>query len=132
MKNGYDRETERDNEAATKFDQHYFRALLYDWIISNNLLFYQLELDKLRSLLEYLELRTKGLIPSYQTVSRTIASVYDKVLRLVTKSLNSALTKINISFDLWTSKNKLALLGLCAYYINNTSKLVTTLLALLR
>ena len=132
VKNGYDRETERDNEAATEFDQHHFRALLYDWIISDNLSFHQLESDKLRSLLEYLEPRTKGLMPSHQTVSRTIASVYDKVLGLVTDSLNSALTKINISFDLWTSKNKLALLGLCAHYIDNTGKPVTTLLALPR
>jgi len=58
--------------------------------------------------------------------------LYDKTLGIVHKTLQSAITKINVSFDLWTSKNKLALLGLCAHFINNSGDCITSLLALPR
>ena len=58
--------------------------------------------------------------------------LYDKVLGEVTELLRSSITKVSFSFDLWTSKNRLALLGLCAHFINNNGKATTTLIALLR
>lgn len=121
--NGHNRESERDNEAAVSFNQDEFKAKLYDWIISDNITFNQLESEKLRALLEYLNPRCKGHVPSHQTASRTIASIYSKVLGSVTEALHSAITRISISFDLWTSKNKLALLGLCAHFINNAEQI---------
>jgi hypothetical protein len=42
------------------------------------------------------------------------------------------MTKINLSFHLWTSGNKLALLGITASFINMDGKPVTTLLAMPR
>ncbi|KAF4546993.1 Hypothetical protein D9617_74g064550 [Elsinoe fawcettii] len=50
----------------------------------------------------------------------------------MTEILASAITRINISFDLWTSRNKLALLGLVAHFVDAGSTPVTTLLALPR
>jgi len=58
--------------------------------------------------------------------------LYDKVLGCVTEVLQSAITKIHFSFDLWTSKNQLALLGLVAHFINKKGVPTTTLLALPR
>lgn len=46
--------------------------------------------------------------------------------------LQSAITKVSSSFDLWGSKNKLALLGFRPHFINNEGKPTTTLLALPR
>ena len=71
-------------------------------------------------------------MPSYQTVSRTIESIYDKVLGTVTEALRSSITAINISSDLWTSHNKLALLGLAAHFINEAGKPMTILLSMPR
>jgi hypothetical protein len=58
--------------------------------------------------------------------------LYDKALGTVTEILQGAITKVNFSFDLWTSKNRLALLGVCAHFINNAGNTITTLLALPR
>lgn len=86
----------------------------------------------MRALFSYLNGRSEGNIPSSITTSRTLAILYDKAIGTVTETLRSAITKINFSFDLWTSNNKLALLGLCAHFINIEGKAITTLLALPR
>ena len=129
---GYDDAAAVDNTLAAAFDQHHFKGLLYDWVICNNVPFEQLESPQLRRLLTYLNPRASAHIPSSTTASRTVAILYDQTLGTVTETLQSAITKINLSFDLWTSKNKLALLGLCAHFINITGNSITTLLALPR
>jgi hypothetical protein len=129
---GYNEATAVDNTLAASFDNSDFKAALYNWIITNNISFYHLESPALRGLLTYLEPRASKHIPGADTVSRTIALLYDKAIGTVTESLRSAITKINFSFDLWTSKNKLALLGLCAHFINSDGEPITTLLALPR
>ena len=91
-----------------------------------------MESPKLRALLTYLDDRCNSQLPGRTTVSTTISHIYDKSLGYVTESLQSAITRINFSFDLWTSKNRLAMLGLCAHFINKSDKSVTALLALPR
>jgi hypothetical protein len=120
------------NSVADAFDQHHFHALLYEWIICNNISFKQLDSPQLRRLLSYLTDRSNGLVPSSITVRPTVAILYTNAIGAVTESLHSAITNINFSFDLWTSKNKLALLGLCAHFINNVGEPITTLLAIPR
>ena len=132
QQDGHDSEAARENTTAATFDQYHFRALLYTWIINNNIPFDQLDSPSLRQLLTSLHPRAGRNIPSAATVSRMLATLYDKAIGIVTESLQSAITKINLSFDLWTSKNKLALLGLCAHYIDCDGKSITTLLALPR
>ena len=129
---GYDELAEVDNTLAAAFEQHHFKALFYDWVIANNVPFEQLDTPSFHHLLTYLNPRCERHIPSSSTASRTVAILYDKTLGTVTETLQSAITKINVSFDLWTSKNKLALLGLCAHFINNTGNSITSLLALPR
>jgi hypothetical protein len=129
---GHDKAAAVDNTLAGSFDSSDFKACLYNWIIANNVPFKHLESPPLRDLLSYLEPRAYKHIPSADTVSRTVAVLYDKAIGTVTESLRSAITKINFSFDLWTSKNKLALLGLCAHFINSDGEPITTLLALPR
>ena len=130
--NGFDKDSARDNAEAVSFDHLHFTALLYDWIISDNITFNQLENNKLRALLTYLSPRCKDHIPCHTTVSRTIESNYDKSLGVVTETLRSSITNINLSFDLWTSSNKKALLGVCAHFIDSSGTAVNTLLSLPR
>ena len=129
---GDDEAQAAENTLGGAFDQHHFKALLYDWLISNNIAFEQLDSPSFRRLLTYATPRAAGCIPSAVTTSRTVGALYDKALGAVTESLRSAQSKINFSFDLWTSKNKLALLGLCAHYIDDKGSPITTLLALPR
>jgi len=132
LQNGADTLTATQNEEAVLFAAPQFKALLYDWIISERVSFRVLESEKLYTLLEYLQLRCKAIVPTNKTISNTIYRLYDKALGEVTETLQSSATNVNISFDLWTSGNKLALLGLVVSFINNAGKLTTTLLALLR
>ena len=127
---GYSKESTVDNTVAASFDIYDFKAALYAWIINNNVPFEQIESESLRQMFCTLQPRCQKHIPSADTVNRTITALYDKAIGTVTESLQSAITKINFSFDLWTSKNQLALLGLCAHFINNDGKPITTLLAL--
>lgn len=118
--------------AAVAFDPLTFKAFLYDWIIADNVLLNKLESHWLRRMLKYLNLRVGPIIPSHQTVSTTIGKIYHKVLGEVTEQLRSSVTKINISFDLWTSNNKLSLLGPIAHFINDSGKHMTVLVAMPR
>jgi hypothetical protein len=111
---GYDDVAAVDNTLAAAFDHCQFKAVLYQWVISDNLSFEQLESPYFKHLISYLNPRASACIPTASTISRTVAICYDRALGVVTETLQSAITKINLSFDLWTSKNKLALLGLCA------------------
>lgn len=117
------------------FSSNAFQALLYSWIVTDNVSFRKVEsprIPRFHALLRYLNARCERLLPSYQTVSRTIGEIYDKQLGAVTEALGAAATKINFSFDLWTSKNRLALLGLVAHFIDNAGCPKSILLALPR
>jgi len=65
-------------------------------------------------------------------VSWTLGSLFDKVLGTVTETLYSAITNISFSFDLWTSKNNVAMLGLCAHFLNIDGESITSLLSMPR
>lgn len=96
---GYDELAEVDNTLASAFDQHCFKALLFDWVIANNVLYEQLDSPSFHRLIAYLNPRAEPIIPSSTTASRTVAVLYDKTLSIVTETLQSAITKINVSFD---------------------------------
>jgi hypothetical protein len=51
---------------------------------------------------------------------------------IVTKKLHAATSKIYLSFDLWTSYNLRALLGVNCHFANEFGNLKTFLLALLQ
>jgi hypothetical protein len=132
LANGADPVTAAQNEEAIQFTSARFKTLLYDWIITESISFRQLESPKLHALLAYLNPRCEPLIPSRCTVSDTIGALYDKVLGAVTEKLANAITNVNLSFDLWTSGNKLALLGVVASFISASGEPTTALLALPR
>ena len=69
-------------------------------MISNNVSFEQLELPQFKRLISYLNTRAVAYIPSAVTTSRIVVICYDKALGVVTKSLYSAIIKINVSFNL--------------------------------
>ncbi|KAI7205574.1 hypothetical protein KC316_g657 [Hortaea werneckii] len=129
---GADSITELQNEQAAEFDPIQFKILPYKWIITDNIAINELTSQRLRDLLVCLNPRVSKQIPSRTTVSRTVEKLYDKLLGPVTEELQSAITKVSFSFDLWSSKNQLALLGLCAHFIDDKGQPKTTLLALPR
>jgi hypothetical protein len=59
-----------------------------------------------------------------------LISTYNERLKDVKKYLANSRSKINLSFDGWSSPNRLSLLGVVSYWIDQDSKLKTCLLAL--
>jgi hypothetical protein len=57
-------------------------------------------------------------------------STYHERIRDVKEALSKARSRINLSFDVWSSPNHLSLLGIVAYWIDEKCELKTALLAL--
>lgn len=69
---------------------------------------------------------------SHTSISRWIAQAYKQQLGVVTETLASAITKVSLSFDLWTSGTSVALLGIMAHFIDAEGKPTSILLSLPR
>lgn len=92
-----------------------------------------IEEEAFRDLLIYLEPRLERSIPSRRTLRRCIETAYLRAHREVESDLRGATTRINISFDLWTSPGRrLSLLGVVAHYLNANYQPRNVLLALPR
>lgn len=128
--NGYDAVSAVENTAAASFNMLSFRALLLQWMISDNIPFIKVESRQFRQLIEYLNPRARA--PVHTTVIRWIEQAYDQQLGILTEALASAATKVSLSFDLWTSDNRRALLGVVAHFISEEGKPMTVLLSLPR
>jgi hypothetical protein len=92
------------------------------------------EFDYFRRLLAFIgcNLRLEDHIPSRMTLSRWIGKAYDQQFVAIKEVVRSAATRISLSFDLWTSYNQLALLGLVAHFLDHSGVPKTVLLSLPR
>ncbi|RYF43063.1 MAG: hypothetical protein EOO38_19140, partial [Cytophagaceae bacterium] len=108
--NGYDAVTAVENTSLACFSLLGFRALLLQWIVADNIAFNKVESPHLRRLIGYANPRAR--LPSRTSISRWIAQAYDQQLGVVTETLASAIAKISLSFDMWTSGSNVALLGI--------------------
>jgi hypothetical protein len=70
------------------------------------------------------------ILPCATTVRTWIMNTYHKRIAGVKKSLAESRSKINLSFDAWSSPNHRSLLGIVAHWIDEKRTLKTALLAL--
>lgn len=61
-------------------------------------------------------------MPCGQSVKNWIMQAYDLHKKVVKEELLASVSKIHISFDLWTSSNVLSLNGVVAHYLNSDFK----------
>jgi hypothetical protein len=120
------------NTYNASFDPSEFRATVLEWITEDNVHFRKLDSPALRRLFEYLNPKCAPFIPSHQSIARWLDKAYNQQIGVVTEHLNTAASKINISFDMWTSRNKLCLLGVVAHFLDRSFTPRTILLALPR
>jgi hypothetical protein len=84
---------------------------------------HKLDSEYVRDAFVYAYPRCNATMPTRNTMKRYIDSAYDGALTTVESELRSATTKINLSFDLWTSPNRqLSLLGVVTHYLNHRSQ----------
>jgi hypothetical protein len=130
---GYCAAASERNAVAEAFDYKVFKGLLTRLFTVEQLPLQKVESPALRDLLIYGNPRCRAALPARNTLMRYIASAYEYALPAVELELTHVRTKINLSFDLWTSPNRrLSLLGVVAHYLNQRFELRALLLALLR
>lgn len=119
------------NEGSGPFDYEVFKGLLLQLFTQHQLPFQLVDQPAFRKLLTYCQPLLSDCVPRRDTLRRWIMSAYNHALSAVEAELARARTRINLSFDLWTSPGrKLALLGVVAHYLDNDFKPRAILLSL--
>jgi len=118
---------------GSPFDYQVFKGLLLQLFTTRPLPFDLVEDPAFKSLLTYCQPLLADCIPSRRTLRRYIGATYSQSLTVVENHLQTATTKVNLSFDLWTSLGrKLSLLGVVAHYLDASFSPRAILLALPR
>jgi hypothetical protein len=121
------------NRAAEAFDYEVFRGILTRMFTMEQIPLHKVDSEYVRDAFMYANPRCNAAIPTRNTMKRYIDSAYDGALTAVESELRLATTKINLSFDLWTSLNRrLSLLGIVTHYLNYRFEPRTVLLVMLR
>jgi hypothetical protein len=121
------------NRAAEAFDYEFFRGILTRMFTMEQIPLHKVDSEYVRDAFMYTNPRCNAAIPTRNTMKRYIDSAYDGALTTVESELRLATTKINLSFDLWTSLNRrLSLLGVVTHYLNHRFEPRAVLLAMPR
>jgi hypothetical protein len=109
------------------------KELTVGWIVTANLPFTAPSNPYLRRILDLHDASLAKEVPwSRQSVRDTMRKLYEVKKAAISVQLEKAVTRISFSFDMWTSPNRYALLGLHAHYLDASYKLQSRLLALRR
>jgi hypothetical protein len=112
-------------------DKDMLEEALIILIVTRNLLFHAVEWPELHVLLQAANPEIEGyLIISYSEVSKKVKNLWLLQKDLVCKAVQSALSNIHISIDIWTSPNTRLLLAICSHFVNCNEKHTHALLGL--
>lgn len=119
-----------------QFNLDVFKQLLTQWMVGSNVSFHQVQDPSFRLLLSYLTAVNASYtaIPSCLprcgiTVRAWIVGMYTQQKQKLMKELDNA-NKVNFTYDLWSSPNHMALLGITAHWINPAGSVCHALLGL--
>jgi hypothetical protein len=104
----------------TSFKKELFLRKLLRWVIHDDIAFDTVDSIWFRDMMLEANdsLADFGCLQTDETIKRSIIDTYKGYKGGVTEELRSAVGKIHISFDLWTSRNQLALCGVVAHFVN--------------
>jgi hypothetical protein len=128
--------TSRDRDIVhrliTSFNADRFKCKLTRWIVQDNVAFNQVESPYFSDVLCELQdcFRATDLLPTHRTVRDWIMRDFKKFKGTVTEHMQKSLSKIHVSFDLWTSRSLLSLCGIVVHFIDSQGKACTFLLSL--
>jgi hypothetical protein len=111
--------------AAEKWREHFI-----NWITHDDITFEQAASPWLRKVIINGGPHVIHLLPCATTVRTWIMNTYYERVADVKKSLVMSRSKINLSFDAWSSPNHRSLLGIVAHWIDEKRTLKTALLGL--
>jgi BED zinc finger len=114
-------------------DQRMINEALVSLIVVRNLPFRLVEAPEFHTFCATLNPQAADhLATSHNTVSSLVDNTWQIHKDLVRKKLQSAISSIHISLDIWTSPNRHLLLGICAHFIDQPDELRRKALLALR
>ncbi|KPA35844.1 transposase [Fusarium langsethiae] len=118
------------NAFITSFDPLRFQRLLIRWVACDNVPFNILESPYFRELMEYANsaIIESGSLPTHNTMREWIVRTFNRHKGVVTELLGRSLSRINVSFDVWTSRKYTSLLGLTVHFLDDEGKFRTEII----
>ena len=107
--------------AKTKYEL--FKSLLLEWIVDQNIPLTAVEHGSFRAFLTVLSPDVDSYLPnSAGTVRNWLITEFDRAKKEIKHQLREdPMSQIHISFDMWTSENQLALIGIVAHYLDDNA-----------
>jgi len=100
-------------------------------LVTANLPFRLVELPQFHAYNQCLNPEAAGFVTtSHSHVATKVSQVWEKRRKIVKKKIQSALSNIHFSVDIWTSPNNLLFLAICAHFVDSENKLIKALLGL--
>jgi hypothetical protein len=120
------------HQLVTGFNPKRFKVKLTRWIVQDNIAFQQVESPYFRDMMleSNTSLEEHNCLPAHRSIRDWITKDFERYKEVVKEQLQNALGKVHISFNLWSSRNLLALCGIVVHFINKQGKLCTFLLSL--
>jgi hypothetical protein len=118
---------------VAKTDFNEFKRLFVRWVIYCHIALLMIENEYFRELLRCLNAALSNLLPAARsTVRGWIIDEFEEQKDCIRKELESALTDIHLSFDLWQSPNYYSIISIFGHWIGSEGKRKTALLAFRR
>ncbi len=101
------------------------------WISACGIAFRMVEIEEFRDLIQYLNKEVNNHLPkAHATIQSWTIRTYRAEKVRIRQKVQSALSKVHFTTDLWTSPNSLAILGIIGHYIAEDGQLQHSVLAL--
>lgn len=114
-----------------QLDPGTLEQLFVKWITSCNISFRMVERDEFRALLQYLNPNINTWLPAtHNTIHGWIMRTFQQEKEYTKLALQSALSSIHFTLDLWSSPNSHALLGIVSHFTDEHGKLRSLVLGL--
>lgn len=121
----------RHDDESTELDTDRFEQLYVEWIADCGVALRMATRETFRALLNFLNPGVLSILPtSHPTIRGWVMRTFDTQKRRMRQVLQSALSRIHSTVDVWSSPNKLGVLGNVAHFIDSTGELVSCCVAL--
>ena len=123
--------TNKRRKIHTSFDLATFKELFVRWISRCSIPYRMSTIPEFRDLLAFLNEDVEAALPANgDTIRNWTMETFRNEQQRVQQAVQSAVSKVHFTVDLWTSSNSLALLGIIAHYFTENGQLCQSVLAL--
>src|SRR5579859_4422054 len=126
------------NDQPTTLDRHILRPfrvdvarkLLVEYHVEHRLPFLAIDSPALQRLLEYLDPRSVKALTTANTLRADCIRYFEIAKNTIINILSSAMSRIHLTWDLWTSPNFKAMIAITTHWTDKNWKVQSTLIAI--